>query len=212
LSALDASIELLLDQREEYSPAEVEELLKSLHLGILGLKRLIDNLLESASIEAGHFRVSPRRYDLMEIITEAVNTMHPLLEKYEQKVVVDLPDSMPLVRADPRRVEQVLVNLLSNANKYGPVDAEIILRVTYQDGWARVSVADQGSGIPLEQRGNLFQRFDYTPVGDLSRKTGAGLGLSVVKAIVEAHGGSVAVEDLADGGSEFWFTLPMADI
>jgi signal transduction histidine kinase len=137
--------------------------------------------------------------------------MQPLLEKYEQKMVVDLPDSLPLVRADPRRIEQVLVNLLSNANKYGPGDAEIILRVTSLDGWVRVSVADQGSGIPTGRREYLFERFDYTSEDDLSRKAGAGLGLSVVKAIVEAHGGSVAVEDLVGGGSEFWFTLPMAD-
>jgi signal transduction histidine kinase len=211
LSALDASIELLLDQREEYSPGEVEELLKSLRLGILSLEHLIDNLLESASIEAGRFRVSPRVYDLREIVTEVVNTMHPLLEKYEQKLIVDLPDSMPLVVADPRRVEQVLVNLLSNANKYGPVDAEIVLRVTHDDAWMRVSVADQGSGIPIERREYLFQRFDYNPTGSLSRKAGAGLGLSVVKAIVEAHGGSVAVEDLPGGGAEFWFTLPLAN-
>lgn len=211
LSALDASIELLLDQREEYSSGEVEELLKSLRLGILSLEQLIDNLLESASIEAGRFRVSPRVYDLRDIVTEVVNTMHPLLEKYEQELVVDMPDSMPLVLADPRRIEQVLVNLLSNANKYGPVDAKIVLQVTYYDAWMRVSVADRGSGIPTERREYLFRRFDYNPASNLSRKAGAGLGLSVVKAIVEAHGGSVAVEDLPGGGSEFWFILPLAN-
>jgi PAS domain S-box-containing protein len=210
LTALAASVELLMDQAPELTPAEMGELLRALHLGVLGLQTLVDNLLESASIEAGHFRVSPRPYDLQSIIAEAVATMHPLLEKYDQRLVVQVPQELPEVLADPRRVAQVLVNLLSNASKYGPSDEEIELQATLEDGWVRVAVADRGPGISGGRREMVFRRFEYPSAADSPTKVGAGLGLSVVKAIVEAHGGQADVEERPGGGSIFWFTLAVA--
>jgi PAS domain S-box-containing protein len=207
LSALAASIELLLDQAPALSQAELHELLNSLHLGTLGLQTLVDNLLESASIEAGHFRVSPRTVDLGNMIAEVVQVIQPLLEKYEQRLVVELPLNIPLVRADPRRTQQVVVNLLSNASRYGPPETEIHLTVTIIGKEARVSVADRGPGIPPADRINVFRRFSY-PVAESSKsQAGAGLGLSVVKAIVDAQGGQVGVDGREGGGSVFWFTL-----
>jgi len=210
LSALAASVELLMDQAPELSQAEMGELLRTLHLGVLGLQTLVDNLLESASIEAGHFRVSPRPSDLKKIIDEAVATMHPLLEKYNQRLVLQVPQELPDVLADPRRVAQVLVNLLSNASKYGPSDEEIELKAAFEDGWVRVAVADRGPGISDGRREMVFRRFEYPSAAEGPTKVGAGLGLSVVKAIVEAHGGRAEVEDRPGGGSIFWFTLPVA--
>jgi PAS domain S-box-containing protein len=211
LSALAASTELLLDGASELTPAELEELLISLHLGVLNLQTLVDNLLESASIEAGRFRVYPRPSDLGEIIAEAMRTMQPLLDKRGQRLTVELPAAIPVVRADPRRVAQVLVNLLSNASKYGPDDAEIAIGATTDDGWVRVTVADRGPGIPSGYRKTLFRRFVPPSPGANDGQYGTGLGLSVVKAIVEAQGGQVGVDDRPKGGSIFWFTLPMAD-
>jgi PAS domain S-box-containing protein len=211
LSALAASVELLLDQAPDLSAAELEELLTSLHLGVLGLQTLIDNLLESASIEAGHFRVHPRPSNVGEIIAAAIHTMQPLLDKHDQRLVVELPAAIPVVRADPRRTVQVLVNLLSNASKYGPDEAEIKVAAAVRGAWMRVSVADSGSGVPPEYHKDLFRRFVKPVSGNDRAQVGAGLGLSVVKAVVEAHGGAVGVDDGADGGAIFWFTLPRAD-
>jgi PAS domain S-box-containing protein len=211
LSALAASSELLLDEASELSPAELEQLLTALHLGVLNLQTLVDNLLESASIEAGRFRVYPRPTDLGEIIAEAMRTMQPLLGRRGQRLAVELPAAIPMVRADPRRVAQVLVNLLSNASKYGPDHTEIAIGATREDGWVRVTVADRGPGIPLGYREILFRRFVPPSPGADDAQYGTGLGLSVVKAIVEAHGGQVGVKDRPKGGSIFWFTLPMAD-
>jgi len=210
LAALAASIELLLDQAPDLSQAELHELLISLHLGTLGLQTLVDNLLESASIEAGRFHVSPRTVDLGPVVAEAAETMQPLLTKYEQRLTVELPMNIPVVRADPRRAVQVLVNLLGNASKYGPAGAEIQLRVTASPQEARLSVADWGPGIPAGARTDLFRRFVYPAGNSHTSQAGAGLGLSVVKAIVEAHGGQVGVDDRPGGGSIFWFTLPLA--
>lgn len=209
LSALAASIELLLDQAHERK-TDMQELLTSLHLGILGLRTLVDNLLESASIETGRFRVSPRRSDLGKIISEAAQTMQPLLEKYGQHLTVELPTEIPFVLADAKRIVQVMVNLLSNANKYGPSDAEITIRAKDKKARVRVEVIDQGPGIQASEHDDLFVRFVHPDLPDESAKMGVGLGLSVVKAIVEAHGGKVGVENHPQRGAIFWFTLPKA--
>ena len=210
LSALEASIELLLDQAPELSPIELQELYTSLLLGTLGLHTLVDNLLESANIEARRFQISPRESDLGNIIIEAVQTMQPLLTKYEQHLTTELPLDIPVVWADPRRTMQVLINLLSNASRYGPPGEEIILQVLTEDQYVRVAVIDRGPGIPPEHRANIFRRFVFPHAGDAVSQAGAGLGLSVVKAIVTAHGGQVGVDDRPTGGSIFWFTLPIA--
>jgi two-component system phosphate regulon sensor histidine kinase PhoR len=211
LSSLAASIELLLDQAPELSADELQELLVALHLGTLSLQTLVDNLLEGASIEAGRFRVSPRHTQLERIIGEAVRMMQPLLEKYGQHLQVELVPNMPYVQADERRVVQVLVNLLSNAIKYGPPDGEIAIRVERLQGWVKINVDDRGPGIPAELRTDIFRRFTYPRSLSKSAKFGVGLGLSVVKAVVEAHGGQVGVSDNPQGGAVFWFTLQVVD-
>jgi K+-sensing histidine kinase KdpD len=101
----------------------------------------------------------------------------------------------------------VLVNLLSNASKYGPDETEVELAVGVETDLARISVADRGPGIPPEYRADLFRRFIYPAQDSNKAQYGLGLGLSVVKAIVEAQGGQVGVEDRLGGGSIFWFTL-----
>lgn len=207
LSAVAASVELLLDQAPDLTTAESEELLTSLHIGVLGLQTLIDNLLESASIEAGHFRVHPRPSNLGEIISDAIRTIQPLLSKHDQRLVVELPTEILVVQADPRRTAQVLVNLLSNASRYGPDDAEIEVRAVANGQMVKVTVADSGPGVPPESRQDLFRRFAHPGIENGRAQVGAGLGLSVVKAVVEAQGGEVGVDDSPQGGSLFWFTL-----
>ena len=126
--------------------------------------------------------------------------MQPLLSKHSQRLTVELPASIPVVQADPRRTVQVVVNLLSNASKYGPINAEIIIGVSIAHGWVRVTVSDEGPGIAAERRADLFERFAASEGASSSRQAGFGLGLSVVKAIVEGHNGQVGVDDRPGGG------------
>lgn len=207
LSALTASTELLLEGLPELSRAELYELLNSVRLGLLSLQTLIDNLLEGASLETGRFRVFAHPASLDEILDEAVRTMRPLLEKYKLQLRLDVSGPLPQVHADPRRTVQVLVNLLGNASKFGPADSEILLRVTQGEGIVRVAVADCGPGISPDQQMGLFQRFTHPDASPARSQVGLGLGLSVVKAIVEAQGGQVGAGNRPGGGAEFWFTL-----
>ncbi len=209
LSAIAAAVELLVDQAEDLSIDEIQELLSSLHLGVLNLQKLVDNLLESANIEAGRFQIRPRPCSLEEIIAEAVRTMQPLLSKHGQRLTIELPAAIPAVQADPRRLVQVMVNLLSNASKYGPINAEITIAVTTIPNQVRVTVADEGPGIAAARQVDLFERFAATDAASNSGLAGFGLGLSVVKAIVEGHHGRAGVDDRPGGGSAFWFTLPV---
>jgi PAS domain S-box-containing protein len=211
LAALEASSELLLDNLHNLSLAEIEELLVSLNLGIINLQTLIDNLIEAASIEAGRFKVSLQQVPFDAILGEAVGIVGPLVEKYSLKLIFQPVEKPITVLADQRRTVQALVNLLSNAVKHSPEHGSIHIRYEVLEKQLRVEVIDEGSGVPLGQRNNLFRRFAHLDTENERARQGAGLGLSVVKEIVEAQQGEVGITELAEGGTSFWFTLPLAN-
>lgn len=210
LATLIISGDLLLGQVQQMHHAELSELVHSLHLGILSLQMLIDNLLESANLEVGRFRVYPDPTQLGDVILEAVTKVKLLQERYHQKLRLELPEEMPTVQADARRTIQALVNLLINAIKYSPDGSEIVVIVTVVDNYVRVAVADGGSNIIEGNRPNLFRRLMQSSIEADHTQTGISLGLSVVKAIVEAQGGQTGYEDRVGGGVTFWFTIPRA--
>ena len=210
LAALEASSELLLDNLYSLSHTEIEELLTSLNLGIINLQTLIDNLIEAASIEAGRFTVHIQNVPFEAILNEAQKVIQPLAQKYGLKLVsTPLMESVHVL-ADQRRTVQVLVNLLSNAIKHSPEHGTIQIKHFIQREALRIEVIDEGGGVPLDQRKDLFQRFAHLETTNERARQGAGLGLSVVKAIIEAQHGEVGITDLTDGGNSFWFTLPIA--
>jgi PAS domain S-box-containing protein len=210
LAALEASSELLLDNLQNLSKSELEELLISLNLGIINLQTLIDNLIEAASIEAGRFKVSLQPVPFDQILEEAINIIKPLANKYSLTL-----DAQPVVHpivvmADQRRTVQALVNLLSNAVKHSPERGSIQIHHSLVDKHLRVDVVDEGSGVPLGQRSNLFRRFAHLDTSNERARQGAGLGLSVVKEIVQAQQGEVGIAERPNGGTSFWFTVPLA--
>jgi signal transduction histidine kinase len=210
LAGLSASVELLLEELDYLSKEEIRELLNSLHMGVTGLQTLIDNLLESSSIEAGHFRIRRQQTDFRLVVEEAVHMMAPLLARRRQRVLVEAPAPCPQLLLDPVRMAQVLVNLLSNASKYSPVGTDVELRVAGEGEGLRVTVADRGAGLSEAERETLFQRC-VRRGGEGNAQYGVGLGLLVVKAIVAGHRGDVGVLPRVGGGSVFWFTLPGRD-
>jgi PAS domain S-box-containing protein len=211
LAALEASSELLLDNLHSLSQTELEELLVSLNLGIINLQTLIDNLIEAASIEAGRFKVSLQPVSFDTIVREALAIIQPLAEKYSLKVISQPVEDAVVVMADRRRTVQALVNLLSNAVKHSPEGGSIWIKHASTDKQLRVEVIDEGSGVPLGQRSNLFRRFAHLETANERARQGAGLGLSVVKEIVQAQQGEVGITELKDGGTSFWFTLLLVE-
>ena len=208
LTALSASIEILMDEIDDLTPSETQELLNSIHLSTLNLENLIGNLLEGSSIETGRFHVSPYPNNIITVIKTACDTMDPLLKKYGQKLSVSYPKDLPLVMIDGKRINQVLLNMISNASKYGPSDEVIDLTVTLLENFIEVSISDRGEGVPEAYRSKIFSGFVLNNEYGRMQK-GSGLGLSVSQAIIKAQGGQVGVRDRKGGGSEFWFTVPI---
>lgn len=209
LSTLIASVELLLDEGEAFTPAEMRQLLKPTHISLTTLQNLIDNLLESGSIEAGQFILRRRSFHIQEAVDSALNIARPLLERREQPFSLAEPPHLGLVDGDPARITQVLVNLIINASKYSPIGRPIELQLAQHEGMLQVSVIDCGPGIPPAQRDKVFRSFVRLDTAD-REQVGMGLGLYVVKTIVEAHGGRVGVSSTAVGGSRFWFEIPLS--
>ena len=184
-------------------------MLNSIHRSVTGLQTLIDNLLESIRIQAGRYQIHRQTIEFGDVVFDAVGVMNPLLDRRRQSLTLSEPEYYPVTMADPTRMTQVLVNLLSNASKYSPMETTIDLIVDQpNEHMLRVSVADRGLGISPTEREDIFRRF--VRLSDQNgAQYGVGLGLSVVKAIVEEHGGEVGVKDHPGGGSIFWFTIPI---
>ncbi len=209
LTALSASVELLVDQLPDLSNQEVEQLLLALSIGIVNLQALIDNLIEAASIEAGRFKVNPQTVMLSAILDDAVTTMTPIARLHKVAIVRSAPAQDYVILADRRRTAQVLINLLSNAIKNSPEESKINIRTMLVENEAFVEVQDQGTGIPEDLQGRVFNRFLSSTSPDQKHQTGLGLGLSVVKAVIEAEHGKVGFRSGDKGGAVFWFTLPI---
>lgn len=211
LAALSASVELLMDQLSTLSQEETRELLKALNIGVINLQSLIDNLIEAASIEGGRFKVNPQPVELDKILTDAMDMISPIAEKHKLTLVSPKQKQTVPVFADRRRTVQVLVNLLSNAVKHSPQDGTISVTTSIIGENVMIEVADEGEGVKPEQKPYLFNRYTSPLEEDNFDQIGLGLGLSVVKAIVEAQNGEVGYRNRQMGGAVFWFTLPLAE-
>lgn len=169
------------------------------------LRRLIDDLLLASQIESD-------RLDLHRTKTDVVAEAHLAVEglRVDRPTIhLQAPDELIIVLADQQRLRQVFANLLTNAIKYSPEGSEIVMRVVRGDGDVRVTVADQGVGIPPEALPRLFDRF-FRAEGAAGQAQGLGLGLYITRRIVEAHGGSISVESEPGRGSTFTVTLPLS--
>lgn len=210
LSTFTASIELLMNEEEELSVTEMRGLLKPVHLSLLSLQTLIDNLLESSSIEAGRFVLRKRTVVLNQLIAHALQMVQPLLERRRQSISLVEPARLPPLSADGPRLTQVLINLLTNASKYSPIGESIDLLVEEQPQSLRITIADRGPGVPSTELTTLFQNF-VRANNHAEDQYGVGLGLYVVKTTIEAHNGRVGVNARPGGGSLFWVELPVTE-
>jgi signal transduction histidine kinase len=169
------------------------------------LRHLVDDLLDFARLEQERLRVSPRTVDLSGIVRQTVEGLSPLLRNHE--VVMDLD---PALRAwaDPVAVERILANLVSNAAKYSPAGSTVTVTTTATDGRARLVVADQGPGIPPEERRRIFSRFYRLETPESVRTRGAGIGLAILADFADRSHAAVVVDDAPGGGARFTVDFP----
>ncbi len=171
------------------------------------LAELVEQLLDVSRLQAGTLRIDTEPHRVVDIVDAAMPQLQALTA--DHLLAVDIPTALPPVLVDDRRIAQVVTNLVDNAVKYSAAGMPILLSAVAVEGFVQVSVADRGEGIPLENREIAFEAFRQIERDGKPRK-GAGLGLSICKGIIEAHGGRIWIEDNAPGGTIFHFTLPLA--
>jgi PAS domain S-box-containing protein len=208
LAAQLASIELLHDGVNEMTGAEQRELFENLERGSLRLMRLIDNLLESVRIEAGQLGIRRQTLTLQSVVDDAVEFVRPILAQRRQQVSIELPESLPELVGDEQRLVQVFVNLLSNASKFAPTGSVVRIGARVEEGSIQTWVEDEGPGLGVSDPAMLFEQFrradDREP-----EAPGLGLGLWIVRSVIERHGGTVRVERTPEERTRFVIQLPV---
>jgi signal transduction histidine kinase len=170
---------------------------------------LVDDLLDMSRVQAGKFALDLQTIEVAPLVRQTLANLAAEAMKKGHSLVNEVPVTLPPVKADPRRVSQVLSNLVTNAVKYTPEGGTIRVRAQVKGDVICVEVADTGLGVSADQQARIFQAFTQVDMTNTRARGGVGLGLSIVKALVEAHGGEVGVSSRGEGeGSTFWFTLP----
>ncbi|UCC67687.1 MAG: PAS domain-containing protein [Armatimonadota bacterium] len=208
LTSIKGFIRTLLDDTEGYYDRVTQtEFYRIIDTECDRLVRLISDLLNLSRIESGRaLDLVLTSVDLGEVVNQVIDSQRSYTNRHEFEII--LQDDLPRIVVDRDKVDQILTNLLSNAIKYSPDGGTITVRVQEADGKMAVSVTDEGIGIPEEHIGRLFTRFHRVDSRDSRKQYGTGIGLYLVKHLVEAHHGEVSVESKLGKGSTFTFVLP----
>jgi len=207
LAGIKASVTSLLDQGVSLDEGQRRELLRAVLEETDRLNRLIGNILDLAKVRAGALVPAKEPTAIEDVIESVLHRMKPALGNVRVRSIIrpDLPDA-PM---DPVQIDQVLSNLLENAVRFSPPGGEILISAALWHGSVQVRLADQGPGIPVDERQRVFEAFHRRePEGG---RSGSGLGLAIARAIVLAHGGRIWIEGSPSGGTAVVFELPVAD-
>lgn len=208
LSVIKGWAEMLLDSKVEGEAAGVA--LQTIKRNAELQKHLIDDLLDISRIASGKLRVDARETDLVSVIEDSVDVVALAAQAKGVRLHANYDWAASSVFGDPERLQQVFWNLLSNAVKFTPRGGHIDVRLEQIDSFASVSVSDTGEGIDPEFLPFVFERFSQENGAASKRQGGLGLGLSIVRHLVEMHGGTVKAESLGQGlGATFTVTLPL---
>lgn len=205
LASILGAISGLVDDEDLYDDAQKTSLLASIKKGALRMNRVINNLLDMARLESGYLHLSRDWCDIQDIIGVTLRENGEIMQDHSIKV--EIPGTTSLIEADYALIEQVLTNLLYNAAKYSPTGSEIVIRVEENPGSLVVSVSDQGNGIKPGDEEQIFEKFYRLRSPD--NVSGSGLGLSICRGIIEAHGGRIWAENRPGQGTVMTFTLPV---
>ena len=206
LASITGAASSLVEGQGELSAVDRQDLARSIYLEADRLDRLLKNLLDMMRLEAGTVQLSKHWHPLDEIVGAALGRLEGRLR--DHSVNTSLPADLPLVLADGVLLEQVVINLVENAVKYAPPGSPIDLSASASDRGMIVEVADRGPGIAVGEESRIFDKF-YR--GKFAREGGVGLGLTICRGIVEAHGGRIWAGNRPGGGAIIRFTIPLPD-
>lgn len=206
LTAIKVSVGLLAD-RLGAEDGEQRRLMDTILRNVDRLNQMVGGVLEMARLQSGKVVLQKRAVDVCQVVREIAGSLQPLMDEKDQLFTLRLPDEPVMMMADANRLEQILSNLLSNAQRYTPRGGQIAVEVREMGNWVRIYVSDTGPGIPYNELPHIFDRFYRGQVG---RKAGpgTGLGLSIARSLAQLHGGDVGVSTKPGEGCVFFVTLP----
>jgi K+-transporting ATPase KdpC subunit len=207
LTSLQMAIHLCLEETAGPVTEKQADLLYAAREDCERLQTIVDELLDLARLQAGRVQLQPLPTAVSSLVEAAVEARHAAAAEQDVQLEAVIHPEAGEVRVDRERVQIVFANLLTNALRYTPAGGRIEVRANPVDNAVRFEVADTGEGIPHEYLQQVFEKFYRVPSASGGS---AGLGLSIAKEIVEAHGGEIGVESEVGRGSTFWFTLPLA--
>jgi two-component system sensor histidine kinase KdpD len=205
LAAITGAASTLMQKDVTFDIYERQELMQTIYEEAEHLNHIIRNVLDMTRLEAGTIKVKKEWQPLEEIVGAVLNRLGERLK--DRPVQTRLPADLPLVSFDPLLIEQVLMNLMDNAIKYTPQGTPIELSASVKDGDLVVELEDRGPGIPPGEEERIFEKF----VRGTAAGGGIGLGLTICRAIINAHGGKIRAENRPGGGAIFRFTLPLGE-
>lgn len=208
LTAIHGSLEMLEDGDAGRLPPQVARVVSVAARGTRRLTRLVEDIIDLERLESGRFGFHPAPHDLHDLLLETVESLAPLTD--HAGVELELHETHADVLCDGDRVLQALTNLVGNAIKFTSRGGAIHLEAVRRGDEVQVTVRDEGRGIPTEELGAVFDRFHQVEPEADQAKGGAGLGLTITRHIIEAHGGRIWVESQVGTGTAFSFTLPLA--
>ena len=198
-----------LQRKENLTNAEKKECYEIITKESERLSHLINNVLDFSRIEMGRKEFNIKKGRLQDVISDTLESYRYHLEKKEFNIHNDIDQNLPEMNFDGEAIASVLVNLLSNAIKFSPKEKEVTVRLFRDNGNSVLQVADKGTGIPKKEIPKIFERFYQAENNTATEAKGSGLGLTLVKHIVEAHGGTIEVDSEVGKGSMFTVRLPM---
>jgi len=184
--------------------------LHSIYEEALLLSKLVEDLQELALADAGQLQLFRQPENIDEVIEKAASAVRPEINAKGLSLTIDLPDEPPLCEIDSHRIGQVLRNLLNNAVAHTAEGGAITITAREAGNQVEIAVVDKGEGIPPEDLPHIFERFYRVDRSRTRRTGGSGLGLTIAKRLVEAHGGKIEVQSKLGEGSRFTFTVPKA--